>query len=64
MDPPVYRVPAYPWTPACFIGIVVLFVLNTIVHQPLEALIGIVVVLTGVPAFLAWKRQPHANRAA
>jgi basic amino acid/polyamine antiporter, APA family len=62
---PAYRVPAYPWTPACFIGIVALFVLNTILHQPLEALIGIGVVLTGVPAFFAWNKQPRAaNRAA
>jgi len=52
----VYRVPGYPWTPSCFIAIVGLFVANTIIHQPLRAFVGTVIVLTGVPAYFAWRR--------
>lgn len=51
-----YRVPGYPWTPAAFIVVVAGFVLNTIVAQPGRAAIGIAVVLTGVPAYLIWRR--------
>jgi APA family basic amino acid/polyamine antiporter len=52
----VYRVPGYPWTPSCFIAIVAFVVANTIVHQPLRALVGTAIVLTGVPAYFAWRR--------
>jgi APA family basic amino acid/polyamine antiporter len=52
----VYRVPGYPWTPSCFIAIVVLFVANTIVRQPLRAFVGTAIALTGVPAYFAWRR--------
>jgi len=57
-SPKTYRVPGYPWTPAGFIAIVVLFVLNTILHQPLRAAVGIAMVLSGIPAYFAWRRWP------
>jgi basic amino acid/polyamine antiporter, APA family len=51
-----YRVPGYPWTPLLFIATVAVFVLNTIVAQPLRAAIGIGVVLTGIPGYLMWRK--------
>jgi basic amino acid/polyamine antiporter, APA family len=51
-----YRVPGYPWTPLLFIATVAVFVLNTIVAQPLRAAIGIGVVLTGIPGYLIWRK--------
>ena len=62
-SPMTYRVPGYPWTPAAFIAIVALFVLNTIVHQPLRAAIGIAIVLSGVPAYFAWRKWPSGADA-
>jgi len=52
-----YRTPCYPWTPACFIAVVVLFVANTVAHQPLRAAMGVAIVLTGVPVFLIWQKR-------
>lgn len=60
-SPPIYQVPAYPWTPALFIAVVALFVVNTIVRQPLEALIGTGIVLSGVPAYFAWRKLMPLN---
>jgi len=54
---PRYRVPGYPWTPLVFIVTVAAFVLNTIFAQPARALIGVGVVLTGVPGYLIWRRR-------
>jgi basic amino acid/polyamine antiporter, APA family len=51
-----YRVPGYPWTPLLFIATVAVFVLNTMVAQPLRAAIGIGVVLTGIPGYLIWRK--------
>jgi APA family basic amino acid/polyamine antiporter len=52
-----YRAPGYPWTPSLFIAAVALFVLNTIVAQPVRAALGIGVILTGIPAYLIWRRH-------
>jgi APA family basic amino acid/polyamine antiporter len=51
-----YRVPGYPWTPLMFIATVAAVVVNTILAQPVRAAIGIGVVLTGVPAYLIWRK--------
>jgi basic amino acid/polyamine antiporter, APA family len=51
-----YRVPGYPWTPVVFITTVAAVVVNTILAQPYRAAIGVAVVLTGVPAYLVWRR--------
>ncbi|MEZ4416538.1 MAG: amino acid permease [Gemmatimonadota bacterium] len=53
-----FRVPGYPWTPALFVLSAVALVLNTIVEQPVQAAIGIGVVLLGAPAYLVWRGRP------
>ncbi|HKZ00967.1 MAG TPA: amino acid permease, partial [Pyrinomonadaceae bacterium] len=50
-----YRVPGYPWTPLLFIVAAIALVLNTIVTQPVRAMIGIGIVLLGAPAYLIWR---------
>jgi APA family basic amino acid/polyamine antiporter len=52
-----YRVPGYPLTPLVFIGAVAVLVVNTIVAQPDRALIGLAIVLAGMPAYSLWKRS-------
>ncbi len=59
-----YRVPLYPWTPLLFILVVVAFVANTIVSQPLRAAVGLAIVATGIPAYAIWrKRVPEVKYA-
>jgi len=53
--PRPFRVPAYPITPALFIAAAVAIVVNTVVARPVQALIGLGIVATGVPAYCAWK---------
>jgi basic amino acid/polyamine antiporter, APA family len=62
-SPQKYRVPGYPWTPLIFIATVAAFVVNTVASQPMRAAIGLGVVLTGVPAYLIWRRGVTNNEA-
>jgi APA family basic amino acid/polyamine antiporter len=57
-----FRVPGYPVTPLLFVASATLLVLNTIVSQPARAAIGIIVVLSGVPAYYWWRRSTRASR--
>ena len=51
-----FRVPGYPVTPALFIAAAAAIVVNTIVARPVQAMIGLGIVATGVPAYLVWTR--------
>lgn len=54
-----FRVPGYPLTPLLFVLAAAAIVGNAVVTQTGRALVGIVVVLTGVPAYLVWRaRRP------
>lgn len=53
--PRPFRVPGYPWTPALFVAAATALVLNTLVRQPLEALLGLGIVLLGAPAYGLWR---------
>lgn len=52
-----FSVPGYPITPALFILSALAIVLNTLFVQPREAMIGIGVILIGVPAYLFWRTK-------
>jgi len=52
-----FRVPGYPWTPLLFVLATAAIVLNTLFTQPVQALLGIAVVLLGTPAYFLWKRR-------
>ncbi len=56
-----FRVPLYPLTPILFVLAAAVIVLNTIVSQPRQAVIGIGVVLAGAPAYLLWRRRLSAS---
>jgi basic amino acid/polyamine antiporter, APA family len=60
--PRPFRVPWYPVTPALFVIAAAAIVLNTTVSQPWQALVGVAVVLTGLPAFYVW--EARARRVA
>lgn len=52
-----FRTPGYPVTPILFVAAAGAIVINTLVSQPLESLLGIGVVLLGMPAYLLWTRN-------
>ena len=58
-----FRVPFYPLTPILFVVAAAVIVLNTIWSQPLQAAVGIAVVLAGAPAYLLWRRRLRAEGA-
>jgi APA family basic amino acid/polyamine antiporter len=55
-----YRTWGYPVVPVIFILLSGFLVLNTIISSLLNALIGAGLILTGLPAYLYWKRKSFA----
>ncbi len=56
-----FRVPCYPWLPALFTLAAMGMTLNAVVASPVHALIGIGLILTGLPVyvvFIALRRHP------
>lgn len=58
-----FKVPFYPLTPALFVLAAAVIVLNTMVSQPRQALIGMAVVLAGAPAYVIWRRRLRGTSA-
>lgn len=58
-----YRTPGHPWTTLVFVLASWLVVLNTIYRYPENTLIGIFILLLGVPVYIFWarKKQPRSN---
>jgi len=52
-----FPVPGHPWTTGGFVLVSVLVVLATAWAYPLNTLIGLGVVLAGVPVYLLWTRR-------
>lgn len=56
-----YRAPGYPVLPALFDLVAAFVVVSAIWSNPRNAMLGVVLMALGVPAFLHWRRQ---NRVA
>lgn len=52
-----YRVWGYPLTPLLFTLAMLWIMISTVVERPLEAVVGIGVVLSGVPVYYYWRRK-------
>jgi basic amino acid/polyamine antiporter, APA family len=48
------RTPGHPWTTALFVAVCWLVVANTVYRYPTNTLIGMSILLAGVPAYLLW----------
>ena len=59
-----FRVPGYPLTPLLFILSALAVVANTLVTQPQRALVGLVILLAGTPAYVMWRRLGRRGAAA
>ncbi|MEW5798164.1 MAG: amino acid permease [Bacteroidota bacterium] len=56
-----YKTWGYPYTPIIFILFALALVGNTIIENPMDAAIGLLLVFSGVPAYWYWKRKILLN---
>jgi APA family basic amino acid/polyamine antiporter len=54
-----YRVWGYPVLPIAFALAALVIVVNTLVRSPRESVLGLALVVAGVPVYLAWRRWAH-----
>jgi APA family basic amino acid/polyamine antiporter len=52
-----FRVPGYPVTPALFVISALAIVVNTLVSEPTLGVIGLAMLLLGVPVYYFWRRR-------
>ena len=52
-----FRVPGHPFTTLCFVAACWLIVLSTIWKYPQNSVIGLIIVLAGLPVYLSWRRR-------
>ena len=57
----IVRVPGHPITTLLFVAACWLVVVNTVYKYPRNTVIGIALLLAGVPAFYFWRRLRHDN---
>jgi basic amino acid/polyamine antiporter, APA family len=58
-----YSVWGYPWVPLAFAGSAFAIVANQVAAEPAESLIGLGLVLAGLPVYHFWARRGYARRA-
>jgi APA family basic amino acid/polyamine antiporter len=52
-----YLVPGHPWTTGLFVAASVLIVAGTVYSHPQESLIGWLLLASGIPVYLFWRRR-------
>ena len=50
-----HRVPGHPWTTAVFVAVCFFVVVNTVVKYPGNTVVGLGILLAGVPAYFFWR---------
>ena len=53
-----FRTPGHPWSTLFFIAVSWFVVVNTIVAYPANSLIGIAIMLSGIPVYFLWRPKP------
>jgi basic amino acid/polyamine antiporter, APA family len=52
-----FRMPGYPWTTAAFCIASVLVVINTLIRYPENTLVGVAILISGVPVYFLWRKR-------
>jgi APA family basic amino acid/polyamine antiporter len=60
---PGYRAPGHPWTTAVFVLISWLVVVNTIFKYPKNSLVGMLILLLGIPVYAFWAAKNKSGEA-
>jgi len=55
-----YRTLGYPVIPVLFVGVAGFLTIQTLLHSARESLLGLGLILCGLPFYLFWNRQRHA----
>jgi len=61
--PRPFRCPGYPWVPALYCLISLVWAGSTVLQRPRESLAGAGIMLLGVPGYLWWKRKRELQAA-
>jgi APA family basic amino acid/polyamine antiporter len=56
-EPRSYKTPFYPYTPIIFIIVASWLVLNTLMARPVESTVGLVLIASGIPLYLFFRRR-------
>lgn len=59
---PAVRVPGHPWTTAFFGIVCTAFVVNAYVAFPKDSVIGLVILFSGAPVYLLWRRRALSQK--
>lgn len=57
-----YRVPFYPILPGLVIAALLIVVGYSLIERPLESVLGIAIILTGIPLYFLWRTPPGNAR--
>jgi basic amino acid/polyamine antiporter, APA family len=55
--PRPYHTIGYPWVPAVFVIVAAVLVLSTLIDSPRESLMGIALIILGLPFYFYWKNK-------
>ena len=58
---PAVRVPGHPWTTVFFAVVCAAFVVNAYAAFPKDSVIGLVILLSGAPIYLLWRRRASSR---
>ncbi len=56
-----FHMPLYPWAPALFVLAECGIVGNMLIRSPRNSLLGVLLILTGVPVYYYWRRRSNAE---
>lgn len=51
-----YRMHGYPWTAIIFVLLAAAFTANILISDPRDSVVGLILILLGLPAYLYWRR--------